>query len=188
VSNPDRLPVSVTHEVRDTCMCLHVQRAARALARRYDDALRPFGLTSGQFSLLMSLNRPEPPSIGQVSSVLAMDRTTLNANLKPLARRRLLTVSVDKNDRRSRRLALTPAGRALLITALPVWRKTHTALESLLGGSADTVRAALHKLSQAPLTSPLRREGEASVRTVAARRPARRERARLGPAAARQRD
>jgi hypothetical protein len=55
---------------------LHVQRAARALARRFDDALRPLGLTNGQFSLMMSLNRPQPPGMGDVASLLAMDRTT----------------------------------------------------------------------------------------------------------------
>src|ERR1700675_964635 len=124
MSNRDRLTIAVTHQVRDTCMCLHVQRAARAVARRFDEALRPLDLTSGQFSLLMSLNRAEPPSIGPVSAMLAMDRTTLNANLKPLERRGLLTVSVDDADRRSRRLALTAAGRSLLVRALPVWKRT----------------------------------------------------------------
>src|SRR5512135_1970336 len=91
--------------VRDACLCLHVQRAARAVARRFDDAFRPLGLTNGQFSLLMSLNRPEPPTITSVATLLAMDRTTLTANLKPLERRGLLTVSVDSADKRSRRLA-----------------------------------------------------------------------------------
>ena len=76
--------------MRDTCLCLHAQRAARALARRFDEALRPAGLTNGQFSLLMSLNRPEPPTSGSVAALLAMDRTTLTANLKPLERRRLV--------------------------------------------------------------------------------------------------
>jgi DNA-binding MarR family transcriptional regulator len=129
-------------------MCLHVQRAARAVARRFDDALRPLGLTSGQFSLLMSLNRAEPPTIGQVSAVLAMDRTTLNANLKPLERRGLVTVSVDDADRRSRRLALTRAGHTLLVRALPVWRRTQAATESLLGRSnPDALRSDLRKLS-----------------------------------------
>ena len=65
-----------TLQVRDSCLCLHVQRAARALARRFDDVLRPLGLTNGQFSLMMSLNRPEPPGMAAVASVLAMDRTT----------------------------------------------------------------------------------------------------------------
>src|SRR6476620_6297451 len=97
--------------VRDTCLCLHTQRAARALARRFDEALRPAGLTNGQFSLLMSLNRPEPPPLGSVAALLAMDRTTLTANLKPLERRRLVEVSTDPRDRRTRRLRLTPDGR-----------------------------------------------------------------------------
>ena len=80
----ERLPLAVTHEVRDRCLCLHLQRAARAVARRFDVALRPVGLTNGQYSLLMSLNRPQPPRIGDVARLLAMDRTTLTANLKPL--------------------------------------------------------------------------------------------------------
>ena len=54
-----------TLAVRDACLCLHVQRAARARARRFDDALRPIGLTNGQFSIMMSLNRPKAPAMGQ---------------------------------------------------------------------------------------------------------------------------
>src|ERR1700744_5666208 len=92
-----------TLQVRDSCLCLHVQRAARALARRFDDALRPLGLTQGQFSLITSLNRPHAPTIGSVSNLLAMDRTTLTANLKPLVRRGLVKVAVDPEDKRSRR-------------------------------------------------------------------------------------
>ena len=111
------IPSETTLFVRDTCLCLHLQRAARALARRFDDALRPLGLTSGQFSMMMALNRPEPPSIGSVASLLSMDRTTLTAALKPLQRRDLVTVMVDAADRRGRRLRLTPAGRALLARA-----------------------------------------------------------------------
>src|SRR5690242_4380112 len=98
---------ATTIRVRDTCICLHLQRAARAVARRFDAVLRPLDLTNGQFSLLMSLNRPEPPTIGQVAALLAMDRTTTTANLKPLARRGLLTMTIDASDKRSRRLALT---------------------------------------------------------------------------------
>src|SRR3974390_3561313 len=99
---------ATTHEVRDACLCLHVQRAARALARRFDEALRPMGLTNGQFSLMMSLNRPQPPDMGAVASLLGMDRTTLTAALKPLQRRRLLRISVDPADRRGRIMTLTP--------------------------------------------------------------------------------
>jgi DNA-binding MarR family transcriptional regulator len=148
MSKCDDLPFNITLEVRDACLCLHLQRAARAVARRFDAALRPLGLTSGQFSLLMSLNRPEPASIGNVSTLLAMDRTTLTANLKPLERRGLVTVRADDGDKRTHRLTLTPAGRALLCVALPAWRRTHAEIERLLAGSVpDRLRADLRALS-----------------------------------------
>src|SRR3954449_4976510 len=119
---------ATTLMVRDTCLCLHLQRAARAVARQFDEALRPLGLTNGQFSLLMALNRPEPPTLGSVAALLAMDRTTLTAALKPLERRKLVKVAIDKADRRSRRLILTAAGRALLLKALPIWKAEHAVL------------------------------------------------------------
>jgi DNA-binding MarR family transcriptional regulator len=148
MSKRNDLPFEITLEVRDTCLCLHLQRAARAVARRFDAALRPLGLTSGQFSLLMSLNRPQAASIGDVSALLAMDRTTLTANLKPLERRGLVTVTVDDADKRTRRLSLTPAGRALLCAAVPTWRGTHAEIACLLtGSSSDRLRADLCALS-----------------------------------------
>jgi DNA-binding MarR family transcriptional regulator len=127
-----QVPFESTLFVRDNCLCLHLQRAARALARRFDDALRQLGLTSGQFSMLMSTNRPEPPSIGAIASVLSMDRTTITAALKPLERRGLVTVMIDGDDRRSRRVKLTPAGKALLARAFPIWRDTHAEIDRLL--------------------------------------------------------
>jgi DNA-binding MarR family transcriptional regulator len=148
MSKYDDPSFEVTLEVRDTCLCLHLQRAARALARRFDAALRPLALTSGQFSLLMSLNRPEAASLGNVSALLAMDRTTLTANLKPLERRGLVTVTADNADKRTRRLTLTPAGRALVDAAVPVWRRTHAEIACLLTGSSpDRLRADLRALS-----------------------------------------
>ena len=148
MSNHDGAAWGVTTEVRDTCLCLHLRRAARAVARRFDAALRPLGLTNGQFSLLMSLNRPEPASIGSVAALLAMDRTTLTADLKPLERRGLVRVMVDTADRRTRRLTLTTAGRALLAAAVPVWRRTHAEIDRALAESSpDRLRADLRALS-----------------------------------------
>src|SRR3954465_10629272 len=134
MSKPLDIPFETTLLVRDACLCLHTQRAARALARRFDQALRPVGLTNGQFSLLMSLNRPEPPQMAPVASLLAMDRTTLTAALKPLDRRGLVKIANDPNDRRSRILILTDKGRALLARALPAWKSTHQKIEKLSPG------------------------------------------------------
>lgn len=143
-----KIGYETTIEVRDRCLCLHSQRAARALARRFDDALRPVGLTNGQFSLLMAVNRPQPPKLGALATFLAMDRTTLTAAIKPLARDGLLQTDTDPSDRRSRLLRLTAAGHARLGEALPIWRQAHSELEARLPeGEADDLRASLQALS-----------------------------------------
>ena len=148
MSKAATVPYETTLRVRDNCLCLHMQRAARALARHFDEALRPLGLTNGQFSLLMSLNRPAPPSMGSVASLLAMDRTTLTAALKPLQRRRLVAVTVDPADKRGRLMTLTPAGRSLLARATPVWERTHAEVEDRLAkGEPDRLRGSLRALS-----------------------------------------
>lgn len=144
----NRISFETTLQVRDTCLCLQVQQAARMLARRFDEALRPVGLTNRQFSLLMSLNRPQPPSIAPVAELLSMDRTTLTAAIKPLERDGLIAIEPDPADRRSRLLGLTDRGHAVLAQALPIWRETHAAVEAELEGvDVDGLRAGLKILA-----------------------------------------
>ncbi|MFO1125992.1 MAG: MarR family winged helix-turn-helix transcriptional regulator [Methylocystis sp.] len=142
-----KLPIEVVHEVRDSCLCLATQRAARRLARRFDRAFAPLGLTNGQFSLMMSLNAPQAPTLGRLADGLAMDRTTLTAALKSLERRGLVETRPDDKDRRARRLFLTAAGGDLLASALPIWRREHAALDDELSQSErQKLRKALRKL------------------------------------------
>ncbi len=150
MSKTTSVPYETTLHIRDHCLCLHTQRAARALARRFDQALRPVGLTNGQFSLLMALNRPEPAPMAGVASLLAMDRTTLTAALKPLERRGLVASKPVEGDRRSRTLSLTPQGLALLAQAVPIWRETHASVDALLEPDHDGagLRGALRAVSQ----------------------------------------
>lgn len=144
MSRPRTVSRETTLHVRDHCLCLRAQRAARTLARRFDEAFRPLGLTNGQFSLMMSLNQPDPPSMGRIAEFLAMDRTTLTAALKPLERRGLLRVIPHPTDGRSRIAKLTVQGCALLARAVPIWTETHAELERLMpAGKADVLRAAL---------------------------------------------
>jgi DNA-binding MarR family transcriptional regulator len=137
---------ATTRHVHDRCLCFATQRAARALARRFDEALRPAGLTSGQFSLLMSLNQPEPPTLGAVAALLGMDRTTVTANLKPLEREGLVETRADPADRRGRRLVLTRTGHKRLAAALPAWRQAQAAVEHQVAADVDALRGALWRL------------------------------------------
>lgn len=129
------VPFERTLRVRDACLCLHTRRTARALARRFDAAFRPLGLTNGQFSLLAGLNLPEPRPMTPVARLLGVDRTSLTAMLKPLEARGLVRIEVDREDRRGRRIGLTPRGRRLLARALPIWEATHAEIEAALGDS-----------------------------------------------------
>lgn len=144
----NQVTFSQTLHVKDHCLCLATQRAARALARRFDEAFRHLGITSGQFSLLMSLNRPEPPPLSAVASLLAMDRTTLTANLKPLERRGLIQVERSPKDRRRRLLKLTEDGKALLARAAPIWKSEHDKIDAEISTTSDAdLRATLSALA-----------------------------------------
>jgi DNA-binding MarR family transcriptional regulator len=149
MSKAAAVPLDTTAYVCDHCLCFATQRAARTLARRFDEALRETGLTNGQFSLLMSLNRPEPASIGVLADFLAMDRTTLTANLKPLEREGLLQVKVDPSDRRGRLVVLTKKGHAQLHRAVPIWRRTHGEADRAVGSGGKVLRRGLRALTAA---------------------------------------
>ncbi|TCQ77978.1 MarR family transcriptional regulator [Ochrobactrum sp. BH3] len=143
------VPFETTLLVRDTCLCLHVQRAARALARYFDEELRPSGLNNGQFSLLMSLNRPSPPPMKPVAELLAMDQTTLTAALKPLQRNGWVEVIINPKDRRERLLVLTSEGQSVLASAVPIWTAAHAKLESTFpGNNLELFRQELVSLSR----------------------------------------
>ena len=136
-----------TIHIRDHCLCLHAQRAARALSRRFDEAFRPLGITSGQFSLMNGLNRPDPATIGALASLLAMDRTTVTANLKPLERAGLVETADGMEDRRTRGVRLTEAGAAVLAAAKPIWIAEHGALEAQLDGQSDALRSGMRVIA-----------------------------------------
>lgn len=120
-------------DVYASCVCLGVQRAARGVARRYDEALRPAGLTSGQFTILSSLLRDEPTPIGSLAELLGLDRTTLNRNLRPLESENLVETVPDPEDARVRRICLTSVGRKRLETAIPLWRKVQSESNDRIG-------------------------------------------------------
>jgi DNA-binding MarR family transcriptional regulator len=86
--------------------------------------------------------------MGPVASLLAMDRTTLTAALKPLERRGLVKVLKDPSDKRSRTLTLTSKGHNLLLRAVPIWESTHREVERLIPrGDPDELRRSLQALS-----------------------------------------
>ncbi len=114
--------------VEKACISLRLQRSGRAVGRHFDDTFRHLGINARQFSLLMFLNRPSSLTVSRLAELLAMDRTTTTAILKPLAREGLLTICRDSKDARVRNVALTGAGRTLLAKAVRRWKIANDAI------------------------------------------------------------
>ena len=139
---------STAREIYAACVCLGVQRAARGIARRYDEALNPLGLTSGQFSILSSLLREGSEAIGALAALLGQERTTLTRNLRPLGAAGWVETKPDAKDARVRRVRLTENGRELLRAAIPVWRAAQRDSSARLGEAGwDALRPLLGALA-----------------------------------------
>lgn len=133
------------------CLCLASRRAARAITRRFDHALREHGVRATQFTLLAALSLAGPLSIGDLADLLAADRTTVSRNLALVEKRELVTIRPGE-DARVRIASITGSGHALLADALPAWQKVQAELSKSLG--ADAVHG-LHLLAGGPCVMPL---------------------------------
>jgi DNA-binding MarR family transcriptional regulator len=141
---------TMLREVARACACANLRKAARAVTQVFDEALAPSGLRATQFTLLVTNRLTGESTINELAERMAMDRTTLSRNLKPLVRSGLLEMQPGE-DGRTRLVRLTPAGEQALEEAYPLWQRaqqqTVSALgeerhEALLGDVAQTVSLA----------------------------------------------
>jgi DNA-binding MarR family transcriptional regulator len=114
------------------CLCATLRRAARGLTQVYEDALRPLGLRSSQFTILQALSLTGEASQGRIGELLSMDSTTLTRTLAVMLRHKWLAERRG-HDRRERLLRLTPAGKAHFRRALPIWEKVQSRVRSKWG-------------------------------------------------------
>jgi DNA-binding MarR family transcriptional regulator len=138
------------------CHCAALRKAARRVTRVYDTALASSGLTVTQFSTLAEIDRrrERPPTMGELAEVLGMDRSTLGHSLRPLERDRLIQLTAGEEDRRSRRVSLTPVGKAKFIEAIAFWRKAQEYFESTYGSeSVAGLRNVLNDLAALDFTA-----------------------------------
>jgi len=133
------------------CVCATARMAARSLTRIYDRALEPAGIRTTQFSVLARLLEEGPLALTHLAGRLAMDRTTLARDLRPLERRGLVAISVGA-DRRVRMAELTPAGRRLVDETRPLWKQVQRDVRAELG--PDRVARLMDELRAATALSP----------------------------------
>jgi len=128
------------------CNCSSLRSATRALSLAYDEVLRPSGLRLTQFSILARIAAVGPHPLNDLAEMLAMDRTTLGRNLKPLERDDLVCLEVGM-DRRQRVINLTAAGRRALMRAKPLWETVNQRFEVKFGaGKAKSLRDTMKQI------------------------------------------
>ena len=130
-------------DIDGECSCLAVRQASRYLTAIYDAALAPVEIRITQFSILYKLAKSGPLSIGELATLMAMDRTTLSTNLKPMERDGLLDI-VPGLDRRMKQARITSAGLRKFRKALPLWKGVQAEFEGQYGSrKAADLRVAL---------------------------------------------
>ena len=131
-AGPKNLDASRLREVARACACANLRRAARAVTQVFDEVLTPSGLKATQFTLLVTNRLMGESTINELAERMAMDRTTLSRNLKPLVRNGLLEVRPGE-DGRTRLVRLTPAGERSLKEAYPLWQQAQQETVGVLG-------------------------------------------------------
>ena len=130
-----------------SCHCMALRRAARRISAMYDDALSATGLRATQFAILATLNASDGISVNELADQLDLDRTTTGKNLRPLERDGLIAIVVSAKDRRSRVIALTPAGRRRVGEAFPLWAQAQKNFEAANGRrKSRNLRSELNQL------------------------------------------
>jgi DNA-binding MarR family transcriptional regulator len=114
------------------CACFNLRKATRAITQFYDEMLRPTGLRTTQFSLLVAAEMLGPITVTRLAEMGVIDRTTLTRNFKPLEKRGLIEVVLGK-DRRTHMVSLTGRGKEALAKALPLWKKAQSRVVKELG-------------------------------------------------------
>ena len=107
------------------CTWFNIRRASRAVTQHFDKVLQPAGLRVSQGRILGLLHFRGASTITDVSECLAMDRTTLSRNLKPLERRGFISLTQGNKDKRSRIISLTEKGAMTLKNAFPYWKQAN---------------------------------------------------------------
>ena len=108
--------------VASQCACFNLRKVARLVTQIFDRHLAEYGLKSTQFTLLVATALGRSASLTRLSQALAMDRTTVTRNLRPLAKEGLVWIGLGSNMR-TRSVTLTAKGEALLQLGIEPWQR-----------------------------------------------------------------
>jgi DNA-binding MarR family transcriptional regulator len=116
-----------------TCMLMRARLISRVITAIYDEELRPFGIVSPQFALLVVISEIEPATRAEIGRYHHQDRSTLTRNLRIILSEGWAEEVQDEGGGRGRPIVLTKAGQDLLWKGAPAWRVAQARAKALLG-------------------------------------------------------
>jgi len=114
------------------CTCFNLRKASRIVTQYFDDSMRSIGLRGTQFTLLASAFAYSPITVTHMAEIMVTDRTTLGRNLRPMEKSGFIKVELG-DDRRTRIVKLTDAGKEKLQEAYPLWKKAQQDVKMKMG-------------------------------------------------------
>lgn len=130
----------MSSEIIRSCLLTRTRQISRVLTNVYDEELRPLGIHSPQFSLLVLISEFGPLSRAELGRRNYQDRSTLTRNLQPLIERGWVSEDLPGDDGRSRPVSLTEQGAALLHNAAPAWSAAQVKARALMSeAGADAI-------------------------------------------------
>lgn len=117
----------------ETCVLMRTRMVARVVTKLYDEALRPFGLNSPQFALLVVIHAIGPASRAEIGRFHQQDRSTLTRNLQVMLSEGWIEEVATNAGGRARPMKLSAAGVSLLHQVEEPWRQAQLQVGELLG-------------------------------------------------------
>ena len=120
-------------QLASMCVCSNLRRSSRAVSNYYDSLLgQVSNLRVSQAIVLVVLYLAGPQTIHELAEMMALDRTTIGRNLRPLAQQGLLTLT-SGSDQRTRVVTLTAQGEETLLRVVPQWEQAQAHMVAGMG-------------------------------------------------------
>lgn len=133
----------------DNQICHRLYMASNSVVRAYRDALNQLDLTYPQYVVMMALWEENKMSIAGLLNKTKIDGGAMTQILKKMADKQLLSVVIDKEDKRKRLVKLESHGLKLQHQAVDIPDQIRCRFQSINTQEADQLMHLLDKLNLA---------------------------------------
>lgn len=125
---------SAVAEIGAACLAVRARMLSRAVSAIYDRTMAGHDVTISQVNIIVMVGHRTSCTPLEIGRVLAMERSTVSRNLRPLLERGWLAAELSVAGR-LRSVRLTPKGERKVASLLTTWRRAQEAAGQMLGAA-----------------------------------------------------